>query len=166
MNLDDLNYDEVDTDVTKLHEQPVDIKGDPHGWRKYATCSTVYGDDTSLSWCSTQGKPRPEEKRICWEECAVRRECLAYAIAFRERTCIFGGYNFGERNVIRRRWAKDGTLPDLGRVVPDAEEVLKLILEASISTYGSTPNSLTEPVYEYDEPDETSLLSIEAEDDS
>ena len=154
VNVED--YVAIDTDCTGIHEEPVTLTA---GWRNQAVCA---GDTYSqFSWCGERAKSRPIEKAICWEECPVRRECLTEAIVQMEKHCIYGGYNFGQRRLIWRRWKDAGTLPDMERTYVDPEGVFQLISEAVTSRY---PDSLKAAMdYEYAEPPEDVLRAIEEE---
>lgn len=150
------DYSTIDTDCTGVYEEPVAIT---RGWRQRALCSEETYDQ--FSWCGERAKSRPIEKAICWEECPVRKECLTEAIVQMEKHCIYGGYNFGQRRLIWRRWKDAGTLPEMERTYVDAEEMWRLVTESSTSRFPDMAQPVYE--YEYDEPDERQLRAIELE---
>ncbi len=75
---------------------------DRPAWRDRAQCRGV---DPDLFFPET-GEPGTEAKRVCWG-CAVREECLAYALDNREKFGVWGGLSEAERRRMRsrRRWA-------------------------------------------------------------
>ena len=162
------DYNTLDVDVAIRIEDPTTLDPDsPRAWERSAVCATVYGD-SSHSWCPERAQSRPFEKRICWEECPVRRDCLTWAISQMEKHCIYGGYNHGERRAIWRQWKDRGILPDyIERAYVDPEEAFRVMSETGAGDYGDTENVLDFrdgiAIYEYDEPDETILAAIEEE---
>jgi WhiB family transcriptional regulator, redox-sensing transcriptional regulator len=69
-------------------------------WQRRAACR---GPESRLFFAPTVPEPRPERdaregraKRIC-AECAVREECLEYALRIREPHGIWGGLNEAQR---------------------------------------------------------------------
>lgn len=72
-------------------------------WWEHAAC---IGMDTNLFHPPTGFGPKPEHikaKKVCWEQCPVRLECLKYAIDEGMRCGIWGGLNIDERKKWNRR---------------------------------------------------------------
>ena len=69
----------------------------PPAWTTDALCAQV---DPDLFYPET-GAPNQDAKRICGG-CDVRAECLAYALAHRERFGVWGGTTERERRRMRR----------------------------------------------------------------
>lgn len=67
-------------------------------WMQFANC---IGADPNLFYQAKGRTPR-EAKRLC-DGCAVKSECLDYAIANDERFGVWGGASAEEREAIRRR---------------------------------------------------------------
>lgn len=67
-------------------------------WRQRAACA---GAPVEL-WFPDRGENAAAAKQVCWDECPVREECLADAIATGERFGIRGGMNPGERRAHER----------------------------------------------------------------
>ena len=69
----------------------------PPAWATDALCAQV---DPELFYPEA-GAPNRDAKRVC-AGCEVRAECLAYAIAHRERHGVWGGTTERERRRLRR----------------------------------------------------------------
>ena len=69
----------------------------PPAWTTDALCAQV---DPDLFYPEA-GAPNRDAKRVC-AGCEVRAECLAYAIAHRERFGVWGGTTERERRRLRR----------------------------------------------------------------
>ena len=69
----------------------------PPEWTTDALCAQV---DPALFYPEA-GEPNRDAKRIC-AGCEVRPECLAYALAHRERHGVWGGTTERERRWLRR----------------------------------------------------------------
>ncbi len=69
----------------------------PPEWTTDALCAQV---DPALFYPEA-GEPNRDAKRIC-AGCEVRAECLAYALAHRERFGVWGGTTERERRRMRR----------------------------------------------------------------
>jgi len=69
----------------------------PPAWTTDALCAQV---DPDLFYPET-GAPNRDAKQVC-AGCNVRAECLAYAIAHRERCGVWGGTTERERRRMRR----------------------------------------------------------------
>jgi len=69
----------------------------PPGWMADGLCAQV---DPELFYPET-GEPNRHAKRVC-AGCEVRAECLAYALAHRERFGVWGGTSERERRRMRR----------------------------------------------------------------
>ncbi len=67
-------------------------------WMAYANCLEV---DTQVFFPGKTGSTK-EAKAIC-ADCAVREECLEYALAFGDTHGIWGGTSERERRAIKRR---------------------------------------------------------------
>jgi WhiB family redox-sensing transcriptional regulator len=88
----------------------VAVRTDEEVWQRRAACR---GPESTLFFAPTVPEPRPERdirearaKRICGE-CAVREECLEYALRIREPHGIWGGLNEGQRRALLERRAHD-----------------------------------------------------------
>lgn len=147
-------YSRKSTRQSCWNELPVELKSVTE-WQLSAAC-TRYADDPDAVWCSDQGKNSIKARRICWEECPVRRECLTYAISQRDRFCIWGGYSEDERRIINRNWRKWKCWPNIERHFPDPDEFATFVFE-------SLGKGMTPPADWGDEPTETELNAIEAE---
>lgn len=66
-------------------------------WRTQAACRGM----SPAYWYAERGESIVEAKAIC-AGCPVQAECLAAALASRERHGIWGGYTEKERRMIRR----------------------------------------------------------------
>lgn len=159
-------FDDVDFEVATQLEAPALLDpDDPHQWRAEAICKTIYGE-SSHKWCGDRAAPRTVEKRICWEECPVRRECLTWAINEMEKHCIYGGYNYGERRQIWREWTRNLDYASGQRTHVDQDSVYQLITEASIAQIGSLPiwGNPSHPAFDdLESPSDDDLKAIEAE---
>ncbi len=71
---------------------------DQQEWQERALCAQT---DPEAFFPEKGGSTR-EAKRIC-QDCEVRAECLAYALAFAERFGIWGGLSERERRRLKRR---------------------------------------------------------------
>jgi len=69
----------------------------PPAWTTDALCAQV---DPDLFYPES-GAPNRDAKRVC-AGCEVRAECLAYALAHRERFGVWGGTTERERRRMRR----------------------------------------------------------------
>jgi WhiB family redox-sensing transcriptional regulator len=67
-------------------------------WQDHANC---LGLDPDLFF-PERGASTTEAKAVC-AGCAVRRECLEYALANNEQVGIWGGTSYRQRRAIRRR---------------------------------------------------------------
>lgn len=123
-----------------MKEQPAQLDpADPLAWDRYAACRKYTNPNSpdynpELSWCGERAQARPEEKRICMEECPVRRECLTWSITQTDPHCVYGGYNFGQRRRIAKQWKEAGILPDpelFPRISPDPEEMFRIFTEGT-----------------------------------
>jgi WhiB family redox-sensing transcriptional regulator len=76
------------------------------GWRRSAACRTA--DPELFFPVSSDGPSRAQEERakaVC-RSCAVRRQCLQYALAAREAYGVWGGMAEDERERAVRRARK------------------------------------------------------------
>jgi WhiB family redox-sensing transcriptional regulator len=73
-------------------------------WHNRAACLTV--EDPSIFFPS-RGDSTGQAKAIC-SGCAVRADCLAFALATRELHGIWGGRSERERRALRRRHGAPG----------------------------------------------------------
>ena len=85
----------------------------PPEWTTDALCAQV---DPEL-WFPEKGDQAREAKRLC-AGCDVRVECLAYALAHRERFGVWGGTTERERRRMRRPVVRQPS----GRRRPDKRE--------------------------------------------
>lgn len=67
-------------------------------WAVWGACN----DHDPETFYPEQGGPVTEAKRICWEECPARLECLEYALENKEPFGVWGGYSVRERRAILR----------------------------------------------------------------
>lgn len=67
-------------------------------WAVWGACN----DHDPEVFFPEQGGSVTEAKRICWEECPARLECLEYALKSRETFGVWGGYSVTERRAILR----------------------------------------------------------------
>lgn len=74
------------------------------GWMIKAACRNYDNPDEIFFPPTTKGvKPDyTEAKRICFNECPVRRTCLVYAVAHRETRGVWGGLSDLERKQLPR----------------------------------------------------------------
>jgi WhiB family transcriptional regulator, redox-sensing transcriptional regulator len=72
------------------------------GWRTRAACSDL--DDGPFAGQHVLSKEAEQLAREVCEHCAVREECLAFALAHGVRHGVWGGFNHDERRRLRRRW--------------------------------------------------------------
>lgn len=73
-------------------------------WRKDAACRGMSVDPAGMRmWHPERGESTMPAKRICWEQCSVRQQCLEDALATGEKFGIRGGLSERERRLIRRR---------------------------------------------------------------
>lgn len=73
-------------------------------WMVKAACRN-YDDPDAIFFPSTTKGVKPdytEAKRICFDECPVRKTCLVFAIAHRESRGVWGGLSDIERRRIPR----------------------------------------------------------------
>ncbi|ADG98799.1 transcription factor WhiB [Segniliparus rotundus DSM 44985] len=61
----------------------------PPEWTEHALCAQVGGD----AWFPEPGDSAPKARQIC-QQCPVKRECLAWAVANDERDGVWGGICF------------------------------------------------------------------------
>jgi WhiB family redox-sensing transcriptional regulator len=74
------------------------------GWMVKAACRN-YDDPDPIFFPSTTKGVAPdytEAKRICFDECPVRKTCLVYAVAHRESRGVWGGMSDLERRALPR----------------------------------------------------------------
>lgn len=71
--------------------------GEAPSWFEEASCA----ESDPEAWFPEKGCSTREAKRIC-DGCPVRDECLAYALARREKFGIWGGLSERERRVLLR----------------------------------------------------------------
>jgi hypothetical protein len=99
----------------------------PPAWTTDALCAQV---DPELFYPET-GAPNRDAKRVCGG-CNVRAECLAYAIAHRERFGVWGGTTERERRRLRRAPAtpapdrRTGVIRQLATTLTDPEIAARL----------------------------------------
>ena len=79
----------------------------PPAWTTDALCAQV---DPDLFYPET-GAPNRDAKQVC-AGCNVRAECLAYALANRERFGVWGGTTERERRRLRRAGGPGGRASD------------------------------------------------------
>jgi WhiB family transcriptional regulator, redox-sensing transcriptional regulator len=84
-------------DVTDADAFPMDVE-DELRWQERALCAQT---DPEAFFPEKGGSTR-EAKRIC-TTCAVRSECLEYALGNDERFGIWGGLSERERRRLKRR---------------------------------------------------------------
>lgn len=74
------------------------------GWMVKAACRNYDHPDEIFFPTTTKGiaPDYTEAKRICFDECPVRKTCLVYAIAHRESRGVWGGLSDLERKRIPR----------------------------------------------------------------
>lgn len=72
----------------------------PGPWADHAVCREVDGD----LWFQETGNASTiwQAKRICWDRCFVREQCLEYALHNDDQFGIFGGYTAKERRPMRK----------------------------------------------------------------
>jgi Transcription factor WhiB len=68
------------------------------GWAKDAACR----EHPELSWFPGRGEPTDPARRVC-AGCAVRLECLRYALADETLTGVWGGTSRQQRDRARKR---------------------------------------------------------------
>ena len=103
----------------------------PPEWTTDALCAQV---DPALFYPEA-GEPNRDAKRIC-AGCEVRAECLAYALAHRERFGVWGGTTERERRRLRRAGGpgtptrapdrRTGTVRQLATTLTDPEIAARL----------------------------------------
>jgi WhiB family redox-sensing transcriptional regulator len=74
------------------------------GWMLHAACRN-YPDPDPIFFPPTKKGVKAdttEAKRICFNECPVRKTCLVYAVAHRENIGVWGGLTSAERRAIPR----------------------------------------------------------------
>jgi WhiB family transcriptional regulator, redox-sensing transcriptional regulator len=74
------------------------------GWMVKAACRN-YDDPDPIFFPPTTKGVAPdytEAKRICFDECPVRKTCLVYAVAHHETRGVWGGLSDVERKAIPR----------------------------------------------------------------
>ena len=70
-------------------------------WRTKAACK---GLDPSIFYPATEDEDDAQPAKAVCSECAVREECLEYALGFREHEGVWGGATERERRrIIRQR---------------------------------------------------------------
>lgn len=72
------------------------------GWMVKAACRN-YDNPDAIFFPPTKKGVKPdtrEAKRICFDECPVRKTCLVYAVAHRENRGVWGGLSDIERRRI------------------------------------------------------------------
>jgi len=99
----------------------------PPAWTTDALCAQV---DPDLFYPET-GAPNRDAKRVC-AGCEVRVECLAYALAHRERHGVWGGTTERERRRLRRGPVtpapdrRTGVIRQLATTLTDPEIAVRL----------------------------------------
>ena len=99
----------------------------PPGWMADGLCAQV---DPELFYPES-GAPNRDAKRIC-AGCEVRAECLAYALAHRERFGVWGGTTERERRRLRRGPVtpapdrRTGVIRQLAATLTDPEIAVRL----------------------------------------
>ena len=80
------------------------IDEDDLSWRRLAACNEF---DPNLFFPAGDTGPAAsqiaEAKRIC-DTCAVKAECLVFAVETNQVNGVWGGTSEQERRLIRRRW--------------------------------------------------------------
>jgi len=71
---------------------------DPREWVEKGACFGSYDE----RFFPSRGESNKEAKRICYEECTVREECLEHALTRPERFGIWGGTAERERQTMRK----------------------------------------------------------------
>lgn len=165
VNID--SFEALDIDEMSLREQPAYLnEDDPRIWDRLSMCSPngQYGS-SEYSWCPERAQSREAEKKICWEECPVRKQCLTWGIVQGEKHCIYGGYNHDQRRLIRRRWKAEAVLPlNIERIELDPEDVFRIFAEAANSKLYEMVNPIDFDTMELIDPDPAALKAIEQED--
>ena len=72
------------------------------GWRAQAACSDL-ADGPFAGQQVFSSESEQSAREVC-QGCAVREECLTFALAHGVRQGIWGGFNHEERRRLRRRW--------------------------------------------------------------
>jgi WhiB family transcriptional regulator, redox-sensing transcriptional regulator len=74
------------------------------GWMVLAACRSYSDPDPIFFPPKRKGikTDYTEAKRICFEECSVRKTCLVYAVAHREGQGVWGGLSENERRQLPR----------------------------------------------------------------
>ena len=67
-------------------------------WRDGAVCASV---DPELWFPEVGGDNGREAKRICWDRCHVREQCLAYALETGQQSGVWGGLGEKKRAELR-----------------------------------------------------------------
>lgn len=75
-----------------------DDDGDGTNWRDEAACLET---DPEWFFPTTGGDNGVHGKRVCFESCAVRLQCLAYALEAGEEHGIWGGLSAKERAALK-----------------------------------------------------------------
>lgn len=72
----------------------------PGDWSDQGICAQVDGD----LWFQEKGNTATTAlaKRICWDRCAVREQCLEWAMESDEEFGVFGGFTAKERKKLRQ----------------------------------------------------------------
>jgi len=103
----------------------------PPEWTTDALCAQV---DPELFYPES-GAPNRDAKRVCGR-CEVRAECLAYALANRERFGVWGGTTERERRRMRRAPVtpapdrRTGVIRQLATTLTDPEIAVRLACSA------------------------------------
>jgi WhiB family redox-sensing transcriptional regulator len=97
------------TTSTRLTTRPAShAPADTGDWRDDAACRVH--EDPDLWFPSGDSAPYRlqihQAKTVCLTQCAVREECLAYALAERLDIGVWGGLSEGERRRLHRRKAR------------------------------------------------------------
>lgn len=72
-------------------------------WQDDAACRNA--DPEIFFPTKTEGWIAQDAKKICWEDCPVREQCLDHALALPERHGIWGGYTYMERRAMLKESA-------------------------------------------------------------
>ncbi|MEX1005590.1 MAG: WhiB family transcriptional regulator [Acidimicrobiia bacterium] len=80
----------------------VHLRAPRPGWHTRAACADV--DDGPFAGRHTFTEEAEQAARDVCQDCVVREECLAFALAHGVRHGVWGGFNHAERRRLRRRW--------------------------------------------------------------
>ena len=95
------------TTHTRLPRTPATlVPADSGDWRDDAACR-VHPEPDLWHPASTRGRAHQwqvaEAKQVCWSQCAVREQCLQYALDQRLDEGVWGGLSEQERRRLHRR---------------------------------------------------------------